>query len=272
MFVFLSESIKSIKNFSVLEHKSSLLYHILKRISIHLCLVSKYESLNGHSLLDVVKLFESLMIDGKSGGHAGFRLNLDRYVTECAKHFDLAPDFFHHQYQMVDKLLSLKTKQTSTRPNVIAILNRRFNFSNYLVRVYYVPAAGGGVVTTTTKWFHASIDSRATARDVLTRARAEFDLMPEMPMSSCGYGLFEVGDNDEPLLERLLPLDAVLISTLANWRPFVLVVKANYLGDINYNVQGIFDSCHSNGICQKCLRHETIILMNMIFFVDMLHF
>lgn len=141
---------------------------------------------------------------------------------------------------MVDKLLSLKSQ---SKPSLV-LLNRRFKFSNYLVRIYFEQKSSD-------KWFQIMIDSLSTVTDVLLRAKREFDFSDPNRFS-----LFEVCD-DEILLERILSVGSVVMSTLSNWRTFALVVKLNYLSDLKPDeVVNVFDSCYSIGTCQQCLRHE----------------
>lgn len=240
----LSDALESIKDFSVLERKSSLLYQIVKRLSVHLNLIVKYEVLNQHKLLDLVQLFENLML-GKFQN--GFTFNLDRYAVDCSKLFNLSPDFFIAQYTMIDRLFSLK----STAKPGLALLHNRFKFTNYLVKVY----AGD---RTSTRFFQTMIDEQVTGRNILERARREFE---PLAVAFSRYSLFETADSST-LLERVLPIDVVLIQTLSNWRPFVLVVKENYLDDEikRDETLGFFDSCNSVGICQKCQKYAFLVI------------
>lgn len=147
---------------------------------------------------------------------------------------------------MIEKLLSLKQQPTSK----LVQFNNRLKFSNYIVRVY------ASRDKTTAPSFQMLIDSKAKTVDVLSRARDEFSLTDMHK-----YSLFEVGDN-EVLLERVLSANSVLINTLVNWRAFILIVKQNYLGEWNKrDDEGLafFDSCHSLGICQRCLRYYSNI-------------
>ena len=210
---------------SVLENRSSVLFQILKRLVIHLSLISKYEHLNKHSLLYLINLFESLIPDGKS-------LALNSYFKNLHANFDLSENFFQNQYKIIDKLLTMKTTSS------LSLLKNRFNFRNYLIRVYYLNDAHSS------PFFQVSIDSSVKVADLLARAKEEFKIDDE-------YCLFEVidrqkctGDTDT-LLERLLPVNSLVLDTLANWNAFYYAVKKNYIqSDEELTTNSFFDTCY----------------------------
>lgn len=242
-----AETIRLIKDLKAVEDPSRVLYHVLKRLAVHVNLIVNYSDLNGHTLLEMVLLFEGLIL-GRV--RTGFSLNFDRYVNNCQTMFGLSDEFFRAQHTMIDKLLSLKSHTQSSLP---ATLRGRYKFANYLVRVY------NGEKSPSSSSFQFEIDERTRALDVLNKARIEFAWSD---LELARQGLFEVAEDSaedsnnksEPSrIERVLPAHSILINSLAHWRRFVLVTKTNYFLDVPKSDKNFFDSCLSLTLCDKCL-------------------
>lgn len=240
IFIFLrvTDYLKQIKDFNVLDHKSSMLFQIIKRLAIHLSLISKYEYLNKHSLMYLVKLFEGLILGRPQNG---FSLNLDSYVNNCQTMFELSNDFFQYQYNIVDKLISLKNSKTTS------FLKNKFKFKNYLIRVYLNDKSS-------TQSFQILIDSKVKAGDLLLQAKQEFKIE-----NLNEFSLFEVIDSQQTdsLLERILPVNSFLINTLSNWNSFYYAIKFNYMRPETkgeWTVTSFFDACYTIGACEQCLK------------------
>lgn len=241
-----TETIRLIKDLKAVEDPSRVLYHVLKRLAVHVNLIVKYSDLNGHTLLEMVLLFEGLMLGRVQ---TGFSLNFDRYVNNCQTIFGLSDEFFRAQHTMIDKLLSLKSQTQSSSLSVT--LRGRYKFANYLVRVYNEEKSPSS------SSFQFEIDEKTRTLDVLNKARVEFAWSD---LEFARHGLFEVAEDSadsnnksEPRIERTLPADSILINSLAHWRRFVLVTKANYFLDVPKSDKNFFDSCLSLTLCDKCL-------------------
>lgn len=227
------------KNFPVL-------FSIIKRITAHLVLISRYETMNQHSLEYLGNLFTQLM-----NVHE-INFNLDYYLLNYKNVFGLSEDYFKLQANIVDKLIAMKNNKP--------VVPTETRFSNYLTNIYLERKSS-------CTFFQISITSTTKPKEILVRAAREFNLVGKMSLS-----LLEIMDNQfcnlnhedlssdcgNFLLERALPINSVLINNCHEWCKFNLVVKKNAFTNVNHlnSAASFHDACSSLSLCASGCLHN----------------
>ena len=241
----------------------------LKRLCIHLRIIlnfNKYNKINQHELTN---LFGSILINSHSNmfdeSH-GIDKIIIYLIENCTQLFSLRSDYLSIQYKMVEKSINLKNIADKEQ-----IVNTNQN-SKFLLTVYLFHKHSE-------QSFQLNVDMNFKCKDVLIKARDEFGLY-----ESKYWALFEVfdyeqhkimnaslsipADNLNPiLLERILPINAKLISSLSKWSSFYLVIKYNFiqidierlfLTDTNYtNSLSFQEDCEVLIYCENCGSYRT---------------
>lgn len=213
---------------------SSVLFALLKRLTSHLVLVSRYQTLNKHSIDELARLFAHLISPDGS-------VSLDDFVLNYTNIFGLSEEFFKLQSNIVDKLISMRAAVKTPNPAMsggssLTVDSATNRLTSYLAKIFWMDK-------TTLKFVQVSVTQDTRVRDVLRRVIGEFDSEGLFGVSE--LSLFEVGEQqfcsldenraDETserdclLLERVLPVDSLISATSCHdWARFSLVVKKNY--------------------------------------------
>lgn len=152
--------------------------------------------------------------------------------------------------------MNKKNKPTAVNTTSRVLLtDTRPMMRNFLVNVY--------VDESRRRFFQIMINAELKTRDVLLKCPLEFGLFGK------GVSLFEAIDgnrfnnnNDDPntdvidniLLERALPIDALIAGNLHDWSTFNLVLKQNYIKSDCPNAASFFDHCLAVSVCDRCVK------------------
>lgn len=234
------------------QNQNSVFYSTIKRIAIHINLVSYYHFLNQVSKDSMCQFFQNLIFANKK-----FEI-LKFLVDNCQDYFHLEEGFLESQLAILNKVIKLKTV-----PKRNLDTNAKFLITIYLFH------------KNSEQSFQIQIDSKFTCKNALLRAQDEFKFF-----ESKYWCLFEVFDpeqhlnvngnfetNLDGLLERVIPSKAVLVEYISNWSSFNFVVKCNSIqieierfyvtNELNFAAMSFVDKIQSLVLCELCGNFRT---------------
>ena len=254
-------------------HRNSVFYHAIKRVCIHLNLITHYTYRNDMNINYLVDLFVTFMFDlnGYIAKNYSFLLDnfslshekfshkelykilrvllskvLSSMIENCQYLFNLKENFLTIQIEMIERSFDLKN---INKPQ-LADLKHEQNaiIQNFLLTIYLNDKKSG-------RSFQLNnVDYSFTCGQALACAKQEFKLEDSKYLS-----LFEVHDSDQScLLERPLSVNAVLINELSSWSSFYLCVKYNMLEMQvdNLDLLNIYEECEFLVYCDNSLMHK----------------
>ncbi len=219
-------------------------YHTLKRLCIHMNLVSQYSYKNDMSTLSLANFISSFL----------FNLNNDKEIKEvnslletliknCTEFFNLESTYLKKQLDIIEKYLDFK------RLKLVENCTDKF-----LVTVFYEE-----------KSCQLKILKDTTCKEVMVQAKEVLGIGEAKYLN-----LFEVlcrsKTADEFLMERPLTDDARLIMSLAKWESFDLRVKMNSVQmecertelDGVFRMEHLCEECEMTvGICGEAMSRQT---------------
>ena len=249
---------------------NSTFYSTLKRISIHLYLISIYNDKNKMNVEYLTDLFVPILFNMQQPGLAmplkqfvdrlGFKQSFNCafqcetiicfYLTKlikfmienCSSVFNLKESYLKTQIKMIERSFEMN----KINLNRLSVYN-----SKYSITIYFEEKRNE-------KFFQANIDSETTCMDVLKS-------ICEPPSSSSPETMciVEVLDSDKIRLQRLLPMNLKLISNLSKWNSFNLCAKqckSNSSNHTNqdesqlnkFNLNNLYEKCEIIQMCKNC--------------------
>ena len=254
-------------------HRNSVFYHTLKRVCIHLNLITHYTYKNDMNIDYLVDLFVTFLFDlsGYTAKNSSFLLDnfklshekfSDKELYEILRHlldklfvsmiencqylFNLKENFLKIQIEMIERSFDLKNMN---KPQLCDPKHEsNANIQNFLLTIYMYDKKSG-------RSFQLSnVDCAFTCRQALMCAKQEFKLDDSKYLS-----LFEVHDSDHGcMLERPLSVNAVLMNELSSWTSFYLCVKYNMLEMQvnNLDLLNAYEECEFLVYCENSSMHK----------------
>ena len=239
-------------------------YHVLKRLCLHLFLISKFTSKNQLTSIALSTLFAPFLFSTLSvspGKHKDLDLTvertffvhlLDHLVQNFTNLFQVSDDFIQVQFKMIEKSIYLKNlnKSTISKFNTFSLETQTSvePSTKFLITIFLFDK-------NSEQSFQANVDAKFKCKSVLEMAKKEFKLdeskywclfevldhehlslknnnsMSSLDLSSTSALDISTTEDPQPttLLERLLPVNASLLDSLSTWATFYLCVKCNHI-------------------------------------------
>lgn len=250
-------------------HHNPVFYCTLRRMCIHLNLLTHYTYKNDMHILYLADFLTSLIFDlenymkknfhsvlnkiGLNEGDFSYEkaLKIVRYlvtgllatmIENCVSIFGLKSNYLKIQIEMIETSFDVK----SIKSKLVEATDLRQSDQTFLITIFYNEIDSG-------QSFQLNADRSYTCEQALMRAKSEFGFTESKYLS-----LFEVSVENEGLLERPLAVDEMLIECLSSWTSFNLCVRNNII-DIELEkigggmtVRNFYEECEVMVLCRGC--------------------